>query len=220
MYNKKLAIGKEGAAVLEIDGICKSYAGHCVLQDVSFVLPAGHCLGIVGENGSGKSTLLRILAQVEKPDRGDVRWDGKSVLGDRQFLRRKLGYVPQSNDLMEDLTVRGQLKLWQNACDLSGSLPEEIMELLGIGPILKKRIRDLSGGMQRRVSIAMALMTRPEVLIMDEATTGLDRDYCEKLLAWLEGYLSRGGRILWCSHQKQELDRLCSGCFSMDASDR
>ena len=202
--------------MLEIDGICKSYSGYSVLKDVRFVLPAGHCLGIVGENGSGKSTLLRILAQIEKPDKGDVRYGGKTILGDRSFLRRKLGYVPQGNDLMEDLTVRAQLKLWQSACNISGPLPEDIMDLLGIGPMMGKQIRTLSGGMQRRVSIAMALMTQPEVLIMDEATTGLDKDYCEKLLTWLEQYLTRGGRILWCSHHKQELDRLCSGVLSMD----
>jgi ABC-type multidrug transport system ATPase subunit len=170
----------------------------------------------VGENGSGKSTLLRILAQIEKPDKGDVRYGGKSILGDRKFLRQKLGYVPQSNDLMEDLTVRAQLKLWQSACNINTPLPNDIMELLGIEPMMHKQIRTLSGGMQRRVSIAIALMTNPEILIMDEATTGLDKDYCQKLLTWLEGYLSRGGRILWCSHHKQELDRLCSGILSMD----
>ena len=202
--------------MLEIDGICKAYSGHCVLKDVRFVLPAGQCLGIVGENGSGKSTLLRILAQIEKPDKGDVRYGGRSILGDRNFLRRKLGYVPQGNDLMEDLTVRAQLKLWQNACGLNCPLPDDIMEVLGIGPMMKKQIRTLSGGMKRRVSIAMALMSDPEILIMDEATTGLDKDYCEKLLSWLEAYLSRGGRILWCSHHKQELDRLCSGILPMD----
>ena len=81
---------------------------------------------------------------------------------------------------------------------------------------MKKQIRTLSGGMKRRVSIAMALMSDPEILIMDEATTGLDKDYCEKLLSWLKAYLSRGGRILWCSHHKQELDRLCSGILPMD----
>ena len=202
--------------MLEIDGICKAYSGHCVLEDVRFVLPAGQCLGIVGENGSGKSTLLRILAQIEKPDKGDVRYGGRSILGDRNFLRRKLGYVPQGNDLMEDLTVRAQLKLWQNACGLNSPLPDDIMELLGIGPMMKKQIRTLSGDMKRRVSIAMALMSDPDILIMDEATTGLDKDYCEKLLSWLKAYLSRGGRILWCSHHKQELDRLCSGILPMD----
>lgn len=202
--------------MLEIDGISKSYSGHSILKNVRFVLPAGQCLGIVGENGSGKSTLLRILAQIEKPDKGDVRYEGSSILGDRKFLRQKLGYVPQSNDLMEDLTVRAQLKLWQSACNINTPLPNDIMELLGIEPMMHKQIRTLSGGMQRRVSIAMALMTNPEILIMDEATTGLDKDYCQKLLTWLEGYLSRGGRILWCSHHKQELDRLCSGILSMD----
>lgn len=202
--------------MLEIDGLCKSYSGHSILKNVRFVLPAGQCLGIVGENGSGKSTLLRILAQIEKPDKGDVRYEGRSILGDRKFLRQKLGYVPQSNDLMEDLTVRAQLKLWQSACNINTPLPNDIMELLGIEPMMHKQIRTLSGGMQRRVSIAMALMTNPEILIMDEATTGLDKDYCQKLLTWLEGYLSRGGRILWCSHHKQELDRLCSGILSMD----
>ena len=202
--------------MLEIDGISKSYSGHSILKNVRFVLPAGQCLGIVGENGSGKSTLLRILAQIEKPDKGDVRYEGRSILGDRKFLRQKLGYVPQSNDLMEDLTVRAQLKLWQSACNISTPLPNDIMELLGIEPMMHKQIRTLSGGMQRRVSIAMALMTNPEILIMDEATTGLDKDYCQKLLTWLEGYLSHGGRILWCSHHKQELDRLCSGILSMD----
>ena len=203
--------------MLEIEGICKSYSGQTILKNVRFVLPAGHCLGIVGENGCGKSTLLRILAQIEPPDKGNIRYGGKSVLGDRTFLRQKLGYVPQGNDLMEDLTVRAQLKLWQNACSLRTPIPEDIMTLLGIDSMMNKCIRNLSGGMKRRVSIAMALMTNPEVLIMDEATTGLDKDYCEKLLTWLEGYLRRGGRIIWCSHHKQELDRLCSSILPMDA---
>ena len=202
--------------MLEIDGISKSYSGHSILKNVRFVLPAGQCLGIVGENGSGKSTLLRILAQIEKPDKGDVRYGGKSIQGDRKFLRQKLGYVPQGNDLMEELTVRAQLMLWQSACDMTGPLPQDIMELLGVDAMMGKHIRNLSGGMKRRVSIAMALMTNPEVLIMDEATTGLDKDYCRKLLTWLEGYMARGGRILWCSHHKQELDRLCGGVLSMD----
>ena len=67
--------------------------------------------------------------------------------------------------------------------------------------------------MKQRVSIAMALLSNPEILIMDEATTGLDREYRERLLTWLEAFLSRGGRVIWCSHHKQELDRLCGSCL-------
>lgn len=199
--------------MLEIDSICKSYNGRQVLAPVSFRVGPGECVGVAGENGSGKSTLLRLLAQVERPDRGDIRYDGASVLGDRKFLRRHMGYVPQHHDLMEDLTVSAQLKLWQSACGQSGPISAEIMELLGIEPMLRSRIGTLSGGMQRRVSIAMALLGSPDILVMDEATAGLDRGYSEELLNWLERYLRRGGRLIWCSHSPEELSRLCGSCL-------
>ena len=201
--------------MLEVDGLCKSYHGHQVLTPVRFVLPAGACIGITGENGAGKSTLLRLLAQTERPDGGDIRYKGDSVLGDRKFLRQKLGYVPQQSELMEELTVRQQLKLWQSASGAEDAFPKDIMELLDIGPMLKKPVSALSGGMQKRVSIAMALMRQPEILVMDEATTGLDPDHRERLLCWLEGYLARGGRIVWCSHDQGELERLCGGCLHL-----
>lgn len=205
--------------MLEVDGICKSYHGIQVLPPTRFYLPRGFCLGITGENGAGKSTLLRILAQMERPDRGAVRYQGKSVLGNREFMRRTLGYVPQRAELMEDLTVAAQLKLWYSACGLTGPLPAEPLELMGLEPLLKSRISTLSGGMKQRVSIAMALLSGPEILVMDEATTGLDRGYREKLLSWLESYLARGGRVVWCSHHKQELDRLCGSCLHMGAEE-
>ena len=205
--------------MLEIDGICKSYHGRQVLQPVRFVLPGGYCIGITGENGAGKSTLLRILAQMERPDSGDVRYRGKSILGNREFMRKLVGYVPQRPALMEELTVAAQLKLWQSACGLSGALPEEPLELMGVQPMLKSKIYTLSGGMKQRLSIAMALLSRPQILIMDEATTGLDREYRERLLNWLEVFLARGGRVIWCSHHKQELDRLCGSCLHMDSKE-
>lgn len=195
--------------MLQIDGLCKSYNGRQVLQPIHFYLPAGFCLGITGGNGAGKSTLLRLIAQIETPDSGTIRYQGASVLGDRNFMRSMVGYVPQHNNLMEDLTVQRQLKLWQSACGLSGPLPEEILQLLGIKPMLRSRIKTLSGGMQRRVSIAMALLGDPKILIMDEATAGLDAGYRQVLLDWLDGYLQRGGRIIFCSHDPSELDRLC-----------
>ena len=195
--------------MLEIDGLCKSYHGRTVLEPVRFFLPGGQCLGITGDNGSGKSTLLRLLAQVEQPDAGQIRFRGRSVMGDRKFMRSCVGYVPQHSDLMEDLTVKQQLELWQSACGLKKPLSQELSDLLGIAPMLDKKIRTLSGGMKRRVSIAMALMGEPELLIMDEATAGLDREYRLGLLCWLEKFLARGGRLLWCSHDPEELDRLC-----------
>ena len=202
--------------MLEIRGLCKSYEGRQALSPVSFVLPPGQCLGLAGSNGSGKSTLLRLIAQIEKPDSGDVLFQGRSVLGDRRFLRRGLGYVPQSAELAGELTVRQQLVLWQAACEASGPLPGDVLELLGLESLLKTPIRALSGGMAQRVSIALALLARPEVLLMDEATSGLDRSYVPQLLDWLEEYVGRGGSLVWCSHRPDELDRLCGAVLRLE----
>lgn len=201
--------------MLEVRGLCKSYGGRQVLAPISFILPPGQCLGLAGSNGSGKSTLLRLLAQVQRPDSGDVLYQGRGVLGDRQFLRRTLGYAPQSAELIAELTVRQQLTLWQRACALTGPLPGDILELLGLEPLLRRPIHTLSGGMAQRVSIALALLSRPRVLLMDEATSGLDRDYIPKLLDWLEAYVAQGGSLIWCSHRREELDRLCGAVLTL-----
>lgn len=203
--------------MLQIDGLCKSYYGRPVLESIYFCLPAGFCLGITGDNGAGKSTLLRLIAQTETPDRGTIRFQDVPVLQDQTFMRTQVGYVPQHNDLMEDLTVYSQLKLWQSACGLSGALPEEILDLLGIKPMLRKKIKTLSGGMQRRVSIAMALLNNPKILILDEATAGLDAGYRKAFLDWLEDYLKTGGRILFCSHDPSECTRLCGSYIHLQS---
>ena len=202
--------------MLEIRQLCKSYAGRQVLAPVSFVLPPGQCLGLAGSNGSGKSTLLRLIAQIEKADGGDILFEGRSVLGDRRFLRKRLGYVPQSAELARELTVKQQLALWQAACELSGPLPRDVLDLLGLEPLLNKPIRALSGGMAQRLSIALALLARPGVLLMDEATSGLDQGYVPQLLDWLERYLAGGGSLVWCSHHPDELDRLCGAVLRLE----
>lgn len=195
-------------------GLGKSYHRRQILQDVSFALPEGECLGILGENGSGKSTLLRLLAQIEPPDSGEILFRGKSVVGDRRFLREHLGYVPQELALQPELTVAAQLRLWSSAC--GGEPPEELLELLGLKELFPRKIADLSGGTCRRVSIAMGLSGSPDILVMDEATTGLDVSYRENLLDWLEAYLRRGGRMVWCSHHDEEIQRLCGSCITLE----
>ena len=195
--------------------LTKSYGRRTVLGPVSFCLPRGGCLGIVGENGSGKSTLLSILAQTCRPDSGTITYQGRSVLGDRRFLREKLGYVPQSSDLIPSLTARQQLSLWRSACAGPSEFPGGAAEMLGLKELLPLKIEEMSGGMRQRVSIAMALSSSPEILIMDEATTGLDDGCREALLSWLEAYLRQGGRMVWCSHHPEEIQRLCGSVINL-----
>ena len=202
--------------MLEARQLCKSYGGRQALSPVSFLLPPGQCLGLAGSNGSGKSTLLEVLSQVQRPDSGDILFNGRSVLGDRNFLRRQLGYVPQGAALDRELTAGQQLILWQRACGVAGPLPDDILDLLGLKPLLRRPIRALSGGMAQRVSIAMALLPRPRILLMDEATTGLDRAYVPRLLDWLEEFLAGGGSMVWCSHHREELERLCGAVLRLE----
>lgn len=202
--------------MLEVRTLCKSYQGRQVLFPVSFRLGPGECLGIAGANGSGKSTLLRLLAQGDAPDEGQVLFQGRDVRGDRQFVRRQMGYVPQDSALAEELTVGRQLSLWQAACGLRGPLPQPILALMGLEPLLRRPIRELSGGQQRRVSIAMALLTEPSLLVMDEASAGLDESYRQALLDWLDGFLRRGGCLVWCTHRREELERLHAACLRLE----
>lgn len=202
--------------MFQAHNIRKAYHRQPVLRDVSFCLPQGQCLGVTGENGSGKSTLLSILAQTLSPDSGDITFRGQSVLGDRGFLRGCLGYVPQQSDLLPELTAREMLKLWSSACGGEGPLPGQIAEFLGLEELFAVRIGEMSGGMRKRVSIAMALSNAPQILIMDEATAGLDRHYREALLCYLqEDFLKKGGRMVWCTHLPEELTRLCDSILPL-----
>lgn len=201
--------------MLEVRELRKSYGGRQVLAPVSFSLAAGEALGVYGANGSGKSTLLRLTAQAEAPDGGQVLFEGRDVRGDRDFVRKRLGYVPQEDALFEELTVGQQGELWRAACGLRGRPPEEIWSMLGLESLERKRIGELSGGTRRRVSIALALSSGADVLVMDEATVGLDRAFRDALMEWMEAFLRRGGRALWCSHRVEELERLCGRCLSL-----
>lgn len=201
--------------MLEVRNMSKSYRGKTVVEPVSFRLAEGKCLGILGENGAGKSTLLRCIAQIERPGTGDILFHGKSVLGDRRFLRRHVGYVPQEEALAPGISVRDQLKLWQSACGGKGKLPEGLIDLLGLESLLPVQTDHLSGGQKRRVSIAMALLPAPDILILDEITNGLDKEYSPRLLDWMEAFLAHGGRALWCSHKGEELERLCTSRLTL-----
>lgn len=195
--------------MLQVIDIFKAFKSTPVLSGASFNVKPGDCLGLLGENGSGKSTLIRIIAQVDRADRGEILASGSSVLGDKLFLRKKLAYVPQEDALAEFLTVKQQLEFWQNAVECEN---EELIKLFQLDELWKKPIKSLSGGQKKRVSIAMALQSNPEYIVLDEAFSALDAQYKAKLSEWILERQKLGARILLCSHHASELKRLCAQC--------
>ncbi len=205
--------------MLTIQSITKRYRRHTVLRDVSFVLRPGEMLGVAGHNGSGKSTLLSVVAQVLQPDTGDILYEGKSVLGSRAFVRRHIGYVPQHSSLLGDITIDETLRFWQRASGTENDLytAESPASLMGLEAIQKQRVSSLSGGMQKRLSIAMALLPRPSLLLLDEAMSALDRHYRLQLQRRLEEHCAAGGSVLFCSHDINDLLSLCDGILLLQS---
>ena len=198
--------------MIEVKHISKHYGKKQILNDISFFVEKGERVVIVGKNGSGKTTLLRIMSGLTKPDKGEIIYCGKTMKGAGKLFRKYCGYVPQENPLMEELSVKDNLRLWSKDKETLS----EIIERFQLKDILKMQVLKLSGGMKRRLSIACALLNKPEILILDEPTTALDLYYKEDILMWLKTYQKEGGVVLMTSHDEKEIlnaDR----CFVLSA---
>lgn len=193
--------------MLEVSGICKSYKKNKVLTGVSFHAEPGDCIGIVGGNGCGKTTLLSILAGVLRADAGSVRYEGEEILGNVKKCGKYMAYVPQENPLMEELSVRDNLRLWYQGDKkaMEEDLEHGVCAMLGIPAMLSMTAGKLSGGMKKRLSIAMALSNRGKVLILDEPGAALDIECKEDIRQYLGEHISQGGIVLLASHELEEL---------------
>ena len=198
--------------MLEVREIEKAYQRKTVLDRVSFTLSPGQCLGVAGHNGSGKSTLLSIIARILPADKGDVFFDGVNLNQNRRFASSILGYAPQEDSLLDDLTVKETLEFWQRVYGLPANevfSPSSPAVMLGLDQTQKKRIAGLSGGTRKRVSIAIALLSKPKLLLLDEALSSLDRHYKLILRDYIAAFCREGGCVLYCGHDIAELAGLC-----------
>lgn len=187
---------------LQVEGIAKKYKKHQVLKEISFTAKPGEQVVIVGRNGCGKSTLLQILAGVLPADKGEITYYGNKMGKCAGKYRKYCGYVPQENPLLEELTVRDNLRLWAAG---NKTYTAEIVRLLQLEALQGTIAGKLSGGMKRRVSIACALLSWPPILLMDEPTTALDVYYKETILDWLKSYRDRNGIVVMTSHDEREI---------------
>ncbi|XID90610.1 ATP-binding cassette domain-containing protein [Paenibacillaceae bacterium WGS1546] len=207
--------------MLEALDLRKIFKGKVAVDDASFYLDEGESVGLLGPNGAGKSTTISILSSLLKPNSGDVRLNGESVLAKPQKIRDVLGVVPQEIALYEELSAYENLKFFGRIYRLKGSLLEsriqELLEMVGLRDRQKELIKTYSGGMKRRINIAAALLHDPKIVIMDEPTVGIDPQSRSHILDTVR-LLNRekGTTVLYTSHYMEEVEQLCSRVYIMD----
>lgn len=202
------------SVIIKADDIRKNYGRRKVLNGISFYVKQGECVGIVGANGCGKSTLLSILAGTHKPSGGGLMYAGENPLKNKKLFSKLIGYVPQENPLMPQLTVMDNLKFWY--CDSKRNLKQDLIDgtpaILGLRDYANVRVVRLSGGLKKRLSIACALANNPPVIIMDEPGASLDIVCKQDIKNYLKQYLAMGGTVIITSHEQEELS-LCSRMY-------
>lgn len=193
-------------ADLEIVGVKKSFKKTPVLSDVTLMESAGQCIGILGRNGSGKSTLLEILCGILPADGGSFSFMGMELLGKKKDLRGIVGFVPQGTPLFDELTARDHLLFRCGRAGLSEFMKSDLYAKLGIDEFIGKRVGKMSGGMKKRLSIAMALTEGQRLLLLDEPSAALDLPCKAELHGWFGDYTKNGGTILIVTHDLQEIE--------------
>ena len=192
--------------MFSVNSVSKSYGRQQVLSDISFSVMPGSCIALLGINGSGKSTLLNILAGNIKADSGTFAFDSPA----------KLSLLPQDNPLLEELSAMDNIRLWHPGTKKS-ILTEHncaIFEKLGVDSFLNKKVSKLSGDMKKRLSLAITMMSDPDLLLLDEPLASLDLLCKNGILRYLSEYITSGGSVIIATHESAALD-ICSQIYSL-----
>jgi len=196
--------------MLEFDGLRKSYGTNLVLDDVSFSVHPGQMYGFCGANGAGKTTTMRIALGLARADAGEVRWQQRTV--DLE-VRRRIGYMPEERGLYPKMPVLEQLEYFARLHGMNVAAARAsaaaLLDGMGLGERSKDALEKLSLGNQQRVQLAAALVSNPDVLILDEPFSGLDPTGVDALAENLAERRSRGVPVLFSSHQLDLVERLC-----------
>ncbi|MFN3884268.1 MAG: ATP-binding cassette domain-containing protein, partial [Rhodocyclaceae bacterium] len=205
---------------LVVDHLVKSYDGVPVIDGLSFMVERGECFGLLGPNGAGKTTTLRCCLGLTRPDAGSVRVLGLSVPPHGREARTRIGVVPQFDNLDPDFGLAENLLVYGRYfgipdATLRARIPA-LLEFAGLAEKERNNIRTLSGGMKRRLTLARALINDPELLVLDEPTTGLDPQARHLIWERLRDLLRAGKTIVLTTHFMEEAERLCDRLLIMD----
>jgi ABC-2 type transport system ATP-binding protein len=204
---------------LKAENLHKSFNGFVAVDNISFEVEKGKIHGLLGPNGAGKTTSIKMIAGLLKPDGGKVLVNGKAT--DSLNIRQMVGFCPQELVLWNNLTCLEQLVFIAEMYDVPGKIArkraKELLEKIGLADKSKKLVKTLSGGMQRRMNLLMALMHDPEILILDEPEVGLDPQSRVMVRDFISA-LAKTKAVILTTHNMDEADRLCSYITIMDHS--
>lgn len=208
------------SAALVVDRLIKSYAGQPAVAGLSFTVGRGECFGLLGPNGAGKTTTLRCCLGLTEPDGGQITVLGLPVPPHGREARAKIGVVPQFDNLDPDFSLAENLLVYGRYFGIPDATLREripsLLEFAGLAGKERGNIRSLSGGMKRRLTLARALINDPELLVLDEPTTGLDPQARHLIWERLSELLAQGKTILLTTHFMEEAERLCHRLLIMD----
>ncbi|MFK5688294.1 ABC transporter ATP-binding protein [Ornithinimicrobium sp. LYQ92] len=205
---------------LEARGLVRRFGTVTAVDDVSLSIGAGETVGLLGPNGAGKTTAISMMAGLLRPDAGTVQVAGESMLDAPLRAKRHLGLVPQELAIYPELSARDNLRFFGRLQGLGrGELTHrvgEVLETVGLGERATGASKNFSGGMKRRLNIAIGLLHRPTLLILDEPTVGVDPQSRNAILESVEALTDQGMAVLYTTHYMEEAQRLCDRIAIMD----
>jgi ABC-2 type transport system ATP-binding protein len=198
---------------LEARGLKKSFGSHQAVKDVSLAVFPGEVFGLLGPNGAGKSTTIRMLAGLIAPDAGEVLLEGQPATSRREDWKRQLGLAPQQLALYPELTAIENIRFFGGLYGLRGEQlsvrTSELLAMVGLEDAANRPAANYSGGMQRRLNLAITLVHRPKLVILDEPTVGVDPQSRAHLLESVRQLAQDGTAVIYVSHYMEEVEALC-----------
>ena len=205
---------------IEVQQLKKSFDDFQAVQGIDFQAEAGEILSLLGPNGAGKSTTISMLSGLLEPSEGDATIMGHSITREAEAAKACLGVVPQDIALYLDMSARENLVFWGKLYGLRGSIlkkrVDEVLEIIGLTDRQKDRVGKFSGGMKRRVNIGVALLHKPQVIIMDEPTVGIDPQSRRHILDNVKELNRQGMTVLYTTHYMEEAAELSDHIAIMD----
>ena len=208
-------------SIVSAQGLTKIYGSITAVAGIDFAIEPGECFGFLGPNGAGKTTVMRIISCFLPPTSGAVTVFGMDVTREPSSIKARMGLMPQEDNLDPDLSVFENLIVYARYFDIPGKkavpLVNELLDYVELGDRGTMNIKELSGGMKRRLLLARSLVNSPEILILDEPTTGLDPH--SRRAAWdkLNQLKFRNTTLLLTTHYMEEAERLCDRVAIMDS---